>query len=77
MMLQMQESRLLTAADVARQLQVSKAFAYSLMKRGELACVRLGRAVRVRPDDLDRYIASKVSEVPSMMPSNCDNQVNE
>ncbi len=54
------ETRLLTADDVAEILQVSQSFAYALMSRGELPSVRLGRAVRVRPQDLDEFISSSV-----------------
>jgi excisionase family DNA binding protein len=48
--------RLLTGDEVARILNVSRAFAYQLLQRGEIATVRLGRAVRVRPEDLQRFI---------------------
>ena len=50
-------SRLLTANDVARILNVSLAFAYQLMQRGEIPMVHLGRSRRVLPDDLERYIS--------------------
>ena len=55
------ETKLLNAEDVAEKLQVSLSFAYALMSRGEIPTVRLGRAVRVRPQDLDEYIESSVS----------------
>ena len=48
---------LLTASDVARILNVSLAFAYQLMQRGEIPTVHLGRSRRVIPDDLKRYIS--------------------
>ncbi len=54
--------RLLTAEEVAQILQVSKSFAYQLMKRNEIAVVRLGRSVRVRPEDLRRFIEGSVQE---------------
>ncbi len=47
---------LLTGDDVARILRVSRAFAYRLMQRGEIITVRVGRAVRVKPADLQRFI---------------------
>jgi len=55
------ENRLLTADDIAQRLQVSKSLAYALMQRGEIPTVRLGRAVRVRPQDLEEFIDSRVS----------------
>ena len=51
--------RLLKPADVAEILQVSKAHAYVLMKRGEIPSVRIGKIVRVRLEDLERYINEK------------------
>ena len=47
---------LLKAKDVAEILQVSRAMAYNLMQRGEIPTVRIGKARRVRPEDLIKYI---------------------
>lgn len=54
------ETRLLTVGDIAQRLQISQSFAYALMQRGEIPTVRLGRAVRVRPQDLEDFISSSV-----------------
>jgi len=48
---------LLRGQDVARILNVSRAFAYQLMQRGEIATVRIGNSVRVRQSDLETFIA--------------------
>jgi len=48
--------KLLKANEVAELLSVSRSFAYSLMQNGQLPTVQLGRAVRVRPEDLDEFI---------------------
>jgi excisionase family DNA binding protein len=48
--------RLLKATEVAELLQVSRAHAYNLMRRGEIPSVRMGGAVRVRRSDLDEFI---------------------
>jgi excisionase family DNA binding protein len=56
-----ERSTLLTATDVARELNVSRSFAYQLLQRGTIPVVRLGRAVRVRPQDLDAFIEASVS----------------
>lgn len=53
--------RLLKAKEVARQLNISKAMAYRLMQRGEIRCVRIGTAVRVRPSDLVTYIQANMT----------------
>jgi excisionase family DNA binding protein len=43
-------SRLLTVAEVAEALHISVRQVRRLIKDGRLAAVRLGRAVRVRPE---------------------------
>jgi excisionase family DNA binding protein len=50
--------RLIKAAEVAQILQISKSQAYRLMMT-ELPCVRFGSGtVRVKSEDLQRYIAA-------------------
>ena len=49
-------SKLLKANEVAEILGVSRSFAYQLMRRGQITSVRIGRSIRVRPDDLDLFI---------------------
>ena len=48
--------RLMTAVEVANVLNISRAFAYQLMKRGKLPTVYIEGARRVRPEDLRAYI---------------------
>lgn len=52
--------KLLRGEDVAEILNVSRAFAYRLMAQGDIPTVRLGRSVRVRPDDLDHFLEQSV-----------------
>jgi excisionase family DNA binding protein len=47
---------LLKGNDVARMLNISRAFAYQLMRQGDIPTVRIGNAVRVRKEDLLAYI---------------------
>jgi len=49
---------LLTVADVARQLQVSRPTVHRLKASGKLPAVRFGRSVRFRPDDVAALIAA-------------------
>ncbi|NCP15916.1 helix-turn-helix domain-containing protein [bacterium] len=56
------EVRLLKGKEVAAMLGVSTSFAYLLMKRGDIPIVRMGSAVRVRPEDLERYINEKAAQ---------------
>jgi len=55
-------SRLLRIEDVADRLAVSRSMAWKIIAYGQLRSVRIGRAVRVRPQDLDAYIAAAVRE---------------
>lgn len=54
--------RLLKSEEVAEILHISRSMAYLLMKRGDIPTVRIGTAVRVRPEDLDQYIKNNVSQ---------------
>jgi len=53
----MNERRTLTVAEAARPLGISRALAYDLVRRGEIASLRLGRRIvipeRVVDDLLD------------------------
>ena len=61
------ESRLLTGHEVARKLNISKSFAFLLMKRGAIHTVRLGRLVRVRQEDLEEFIEQSIEKKPLLM----------
>ena len=56
------DRRLLRIEDVAERLAVSRSMAWKLIAYGDLPAVRIRRAVRVRPADLDAYIARSVRE---------------
>ncbi|TNF32515.1 MAG: DNA-binding protein [Deltaproteobacteria bacterium] len=48
---------LLTVAEVANRLKVSRATVYRLVKDGDLPSVRVSNSIRVRGGDLDAYVA--------------------
>ena len=50
---------LMTAEEVSEVLQIGLSTVYLLLQRGELASVRIGRCVRIRPPDLDEFIESE------------------
>ncbi len=52
--------RLLKASEVAQILNISKAFAYKLMKTGALRAVQIEGARRVREQDLEAYIENNI-----------------
>ena len=49
--------RLLRLAEVAERLSISKSMAWKLVAYGQLRSVKIGRAVRVRPSDVEEYLA--------------------
>lgn len=51
------EDDLLTVPEVAERLRVPKARVYELARSRDLPSVRLGKCVRVRPEDLRVWIA--------------------
>ena len=51
--------RLLNAQDVAAALKMGISTVYVLVERGELHSIRIGRSVRIRPEDLEKFIESK------------------
>jgi excisionase family DNA binding protein len=54
--------RLLRIEEVADRLSVSRSMAWKLIAHGEMRSVRIGRAVRVRPTDLEAYIDGAVRD---------------
>jgi excisionase family DNA binding protein len=54
--------RLLRIDDIADRLAISRSMAWKLVAIGELPAVRIGRAVRVRPGDLEAYVARAAEE---------------
>lgn len=53
---------LLKASQVARILNISRAFAYQLMQKGVIPTVKILGARRVRSEDLSRFIEENVSK---------------
>lgn len=49
--------RLLRLDEVAARLSISKSMAWKLVAYGQIRSVRIGRAVRVRPADVEEYLA--------------------
>jgi excisionase family DNA binding protein len=52
----------LTVAEVAAQLRVSTMTVYRLIRSGELTAARIGKSYRLRPADLDAFLAERVVE---------------
>ena len=43
--------------DVRQRLGVGRATAYKLISKGEIPSYRVGRVLRVKPEDVDNYLA--------------------
>lgn len=52
----LKDEQLLTAVDIARVLNISKALVYRLIQRGDIPSVRINHAVRVKPVALQEFI---------------------
>ncbi len=52
---------LLKATEVAVILNCSKAFVYKLIKQRKLPSVQIGYSIRVKPEDLNRFIRENTS----------------
>jgi excisionase family DNA binding protein len=50
--------RFLTASEAAERMRVSKMTVYRLIRSGKIPAVQIGKAYRVREDDLERYLNS-------------------
>ena len=55
------DGALLTIGQVADRLNVSKSYAYELVRQKKLAAVRLGKYVRVAQETLAKYVAIAAS----------------
>jgi len=53
---------LMTGEEIAKILHVSRAYAYQLMRQKLIPTVKIGRSVRVRPEDLERFIAANLGQ---------------
>jgi excisionase family DNA binding protein len=54
-------TRLFTGKDVAYLLRISSSQAYKIIRRGELPAVHIGRSIRVKPEDLETFIAQNTT----------------
>lgn len=55
--------RLLRLGEVAERLAISKSMAWKLVAYGQLRSVKIGRSVRVRPSDVEEYLARSTRDL--------------
>ncbi len=63
---------LLTSDEVVKILKVSRSLAYLMMKRGDFPVIHVGSAIRVRPEDLESYIAGNATQSNPMLPTSVE-----
>ena len=56
------QARFMTVGEVAAVLRVSTMTVYRLINSGDLPAVRVGRSLRLRSEDLDRYLAERFTK---------------
>jgi putative molybdopterin biosynthesis protein len=57
----MDNQSMMTAAEVAQRLRISRSLAYRLLTEGRIRAFRTGRVVRVSAVDLERFIRENSS----------------
>lgn len=55
-------NRFLTVAEVADELRVSTMTVYRLIKNEQLPATRVGKSLRIRRGDVDRYLERRYTE---------------
>jgi predicted DNA-binding transcriptional regulator AlpA len=56
------ETRLLTAPEVARILNISKGAAYKLIQLDQIPSIRINRSVEVRQEDNEEFISNNLEQ---------------
>ena len=52
------QTNFLKVPEIARLLQISNALAYRLIAQGQIPSVRFGKTVRVKEEDLQKFISA-------------------
>ena len=58
-----ENGQLLKASEVARILNISRSLVYNLIQTGKIPHIRINQSVRVRQDDLNKFIEGNRTEV--------------
>ena len=48
--------KLLRPEEVAELLNISKSYIYKLLRLRSVPAIRIGRSIRIRPEDLEKFI---------------------
>ena len=58
---ELQSTRLLKVADVAKITQLSSSQIYTMIQEGTLQAIRFGHAIRIHPHDLQKFIRENLT----------------
>ena len=61
------ELRFLKVSEVAEILNVSRAHVYNMIADGQMPFVRIGEAMRIRPEDLEDFVADNFNQTLSRL----------
>jgi len=65
------------AREVAAALQISTQTVYRYVANGEIPFRKLNRSVRFKPSEIERWVESKVSGLPTVRSESLDEDVGE
>jgi excisionase family DNA binding protein len=55
--------KLLRGEEVAKELNISRSQAFTLMKSGRIPTIRIGKLVRVKVEDLEQFVEANRTSV--------------
>jgi excisionase family DNA binding protein len=64
------ELDLITAIEMAKILKISKALSYRMLAEGAIPSVRFGKTVRIKPEDLQKFIDNSTSNTQQVQSDN-------
>ncbi len=57
----------LTVNEVAKLLQVPKSWVYDRTRDGRIPCFKVGKYIRFKPSEIDKWLASQKAPSPSVI----------
>ncbi len=59
------ESSYFTAVEISKLFKISRALAYRMISQGQIPSVRFGKTVRVKSEDLQKFIDQSIESNPA------------
>jgi len=61
---------LLTIPDFCKTTNLGRTHVYRLLKRGEIAALKIGRRTFIRPQEVERWLLTQPTYKPATLPEN-------